>query len=99
MKKITLIYIGQEIKCKGKWRVHNNDADPWPSDPHADRVDNRIEKLNLFNGEVLSKVTRQRLYNLTKKDMKFIYGQIMKGNLEGVKNKMKEKIEFIEYLK
>jgi len=63
----------QTVTHRGIWRVHKADADTiFPSDLHADRVD-EPEKLDLYTGRVYSKTTRQHLYSLSKKSMRFIH--------------------------
>jgi hypothetical protein len=42
----------QEIKHKGEiWVIHKNDADPWPSNPHAHNMEQGY-KLHLGNGDL-----------------------------------------------
>jgi hypothetical protein len=43
------------VKNKGEvWRIHNNDADPFPSNPHAHNVETGC-KLDLSNGKLYQK--------------------------------------------
>ena len=68
----------KQVKHNGIWRIHKSDPDNiFPSDPHGDRVDG-AEKLDLYNGNVYNKTTKQQIYTLPKKAMKYIYNQIKK---------------------
>ena len=63
------------VKVKGEvWAVHKNDADPWPSNPHAHSYDAGL-KLHLGTGE---------LYDGNRK----LVGQIGKKKLKAVRNKL-----------
>ena len=74
------------VKHNGIWRIHKNDPDDiFPSDPHADRLD-EPEKLNLYNGEVYDKSTQKYKYTLPNKAMKYIYNQIMGCKEDLIKN-------------
>ncbi|WP_181308987.1 hypothetical protein [Rufibacter sp. XAAS-G3-1] len=89
----------KQIKQNGIWKIHKNDPDDiFPSDPHADRRD-EPEKLNLYTGDVYSKVTKKFLYTLPKKVMKYIYNQLMLCKEDTIKNKLKARKEEIVYLK
>ncbi len=67
----------QTVNHQGRWRIHKNDPDDiFPSDPHADRVD-EAEKLDLYTGEVYNSKTKLYEYTLSKKTMIFIYNKIM----------------------
>jgi hypothetical protein len=55
------------------WRIHKNDADPFPSNPHAHNVESGL-KLDLSSGGLY----RGRNYtgeNVSKKDLDFIRKQ------------------------
>jgi len=59
--------VEQTVKCKGEiWRVYRNDADPFPSNPHAHNLASGY-KLHLGTGELflkrrfMGKVPRKRL--------------------------------------
>jgi len=55
------------VKHNGIWRIYKNAPDDiFPSDPHADRQD-APEKLNLYNGKVYDKSTKEFKYTLPKK--------------------------------
>jgi len=86
------------VKHNGIWRIHKNDPDDiFPSDPHADRQD-EPEKLNLFNGYVYHKKTKEHLYTLPKKAMKFIYQEIMNCKEALIKDKLTANHKMITYL-
>jgi hypothetical protein len=85
------------VRHNGIWRIHNNDVDPFPSDPHADRVD-QPEKLDLYTGDVYSKKTKELLRTMPKKAMKYIYQQIMDADMEMVCKKLEANKDSIEYL-
>jgi len=86
------------VKHKGIWRIHKNDPDDvFPSDPHADRID-APEKLDLYNGKVYDKTTKEYLYTLPKKAMKYIYNQIMSCKEDMIKNKLISNSTLITYL-
>jgi hypothetical protein len=55
----SLIYmVKAEVKHKGLiWVVHKNDADPFPSNPHAHEITNRF-KMHLGNGKLYLKRIR-----------------------------------------
>jgi hypothetical protein len=43
------------VRSKGEvWRIHKNDADPWPSNPHAHNLETGL-KLHLGTGELFHK--------------------------------------------
>ncbi|MCB0397288.1 MAG: hypothetical protein KDD36_11570 [Flavobacteriales bacterium] len=86
------------VKHNGIWKINKYDSDTvFPSDPHADRVD-APEKLNLYTGDVYSKINKQHLYTLPKKAMKFIYNEIMACKEEEIKNKLIDNAAMITYL-
>lgn len=87
----------KQVKCNGIWKIHKNDPDIYfPSDPHADRAD-EPEKLNLYTGEVYSKSTKNYLYTLPKKAMKYIYNEIMNSKEEDIKKKIIQNKDLITY--
>ncbi|SDP13008.1 hypothetical protein SAMN05428975_0416 [Mucilaginibacter sp. OK268] len=55
------------------WIIHKNDADPFPSNPHAHKLDSFV-KLHLGNG---------KLYRKTQ-----VYGQLPKKELERLRDKI-----------
>lgn len=86
------------VKKNGIWKIHKNDPDDiFPSDPHADRVD-EPEKLNLYTGDVYSKINKQHLYTLPKKVMKYIYNELMRSKEDTIKNKLINRQSEITYL-
>lgn len=52
------------------WRIHKNDSDPFPSNPHAHNVEIGL-KLDLSNGK-LYLGTKDTGENISKKDLCFI---------------------------
>jgi len=62
-------------KDQGIWRIHSSDSDAWLGNPHAARVD-KPEILNLSDGIVYAKGTREMLYAMSKKTMRLIYAMI-----------------------
>lgn len=86
------------VKHNGIWKINKYDPDTiFPSDPHADRVD-ASEKLDLYTGDVYSKIDKQHLYTLPKKAMKYIYNQIMACKEDEIKNKLIADASAITYL-
>lgn len=65
--EFDLFYREQTIRSNGEvWRIHRNDADPFPHKVHAHSMDNGV-KLDLRNGDVFKKrkkVGRIRLKHL-----------------------------------
>lgn len=89
--------VEQTVSHQGKWRIHKSDPDNiFPSDPHADRVD-EPEKLNLYTGDVFNK-KKEYLYTLSKKAMQYIFYQIMKKGEDNIKQKLNSNILLITYL-
>jgi hypothetical protein len=71
----------------GVWRIHNNNPDDiFPSDPHADRVDQH-HKLNLFTGDYFDN-NKVLVGTLSKKELAFIHAKIKKSKLLNVKAKL-----------
>lgn len=65
----------QTVKVKGEvWRVHKNDADPWPSNPHAHNYESSL-KLHLGTGELFDRNRR-------------LVGIIGRKKLEAIRNKL-----------
>ena len=55
------------IKSKGEvWRIHKNDSDPFPSNPHAINLESGL-KLNLSTGDLYLKTTP--VGQISKKDL------------------------------
>lgn len=77
-----LIKFKVRIKSKGLiWAIHKNDADPFPSNPHAHQIDNNI-KLDLSNGNCYR--MRQHIATIKKKDLVAIRhaaSKVFKGKL------------------
>jgi hypothetical protein len=49
---VTILLTEAKVKLQGEiWQVHKNDADPFPSNPHAHNYRNRV-KLHLGNGDL-----------------------------------------------
>jgi hypothetical protein len=63
------------IRSKGEiWRVHRNDADPWPSNPHAHNLESGL-KLHLGTGELF--LRRQSVgKRIRKKDLEIIRSKV-----------------------
>jgi len=88
----------QQVKHNGIWRIHKADPDDiFPSDAHADRVD-EPETVDLYNGNVYSKINKQFLYSLPKKAMKYIHAEIMNCKEEEIKSKLRANRSMITYL-
>ncbi len=67
------------VKASGEvWRVHKNDADPFPSNPHAHNLDSGL-KLHLGTGELFLK--RQLAGKIQSKDLLAIRAQLTKFTL------------------
>lgn len=61
--EIPRLLTEQTIKAKGEvWVIHKNDADPFPSSPHAHNYDSGIS-LHLGTGEFFSKRTLKGILN------------------------------------
>lgn len=89
----------QTVSHQGIWRIHKCDPDNiFPSDPHADRIDEKGEKLDLYTGEVYN-TKKQYLYKLSKKSIRFIYYKIMKEGEDVVIKKLGANKSDITYLK
>jgi hypothetical protein len=57
----------QTIRCNGEtWRVHRNDPDPFPSNPHAHNLESRL-RLHLGTGELFDK--RRVVEKISRKDL------------------------------
>jgi len=61
---VPILLAEAQVKLRGEiWVVHKNDADPFPSDPHAHNYEQRL-KLHLGNGDLYvhrEKVPCQRM--------------------------------------
>lgn len=63
------------VKVKGEvWRVHKNDADPWPSSPHAHNYEAGL-KLHLGSGELYDR-HRKSVGNIGRKKLKAVRGKL-----------------------
>lgn len=66
------------VKAHGQvWRIYQNDADPFPSNPHAHNVQSGL-KLNLNNGELFFGKKKQPK-KVSGKDLRFINAEIAKA--------------------
>jgi len=82
------------VTHKGVWRVHKSDPDKiFPSDFHADRVD-MPEKLDIYTGQVFSSLTRQFLYTLPPKAMRFIYRDLSRSKEPEILNQLSQEMKF-----
>lgn len=71
-----LIRYKARFKHKGLiWVIHKNDADPFPSNPHAHQLENNI-KLDLSNGKCYKK--KELINTIKKKDLLSIRVNAMK---------------------
>jgi len=61
------------------WRIHKNDADPFPSNPHAHNLESGL-KLDLSSG-ALYWGKRYAGKNISKKDLEFIRAQAASKNV------------------
>lgn len=87
--------IAVQVKHNGIWRVHKNDPDDiFPSDFHADRVD-APEKLDLYTGNVYSKVNKLLIKNLPKKVMVYIYNALLKCKENNILEKLSQTNKFV----
>jgi hypothetical protein len=63
------------VKAHGQvWRIHQNDADPFPSNPHAHNLQTGL-KLNLETGELFLGRKKQQ-ERISAKDLRFINDEI-----------------------
>jgi hypothetical protein len=63
------------VRSNGElWRIHKNDADPWPSNPHAHNLETGL-KLHLGTGELFLK-RRSVGEKISKKDLKAIRSEL-----------------------
>lgn len=68
------------IKKDGQiWRIHKNDDDPFPSNPHAHNLESRL-KLDLSNGNLYYK-RRDTGKTISRKDLLAIRSKITKIQL------------------
>lgn len=69
-KGIPVHLYEKQIKVKGQiWELHKNDADPFPSDPHAHNYETGL-KLDLSNGNLYKK--KKYTDSITKKTLLLI---------------------------
>jgi hypothetical protein len=67
------------VRSRGEvWRIHKNDADPWPSNPHAHNLDTG-QKLHLGTGELFLK--RKMVGKITQKSLLSIRSKVTKCKL------------------
>ena len=82
------------VKHNGIWRVHSNDPDTvFPSDFHADRVD-AAEKLDLYTGEVYSKINGNHLRTEKKKAMRYIYRELQRSKEASIQERLARTDQF-----
>jgi hypothetical protein len=82
------------VKHNGVWRIHKSDPDIlFPSDFHADRVDER-EKLDIYTGDVFSSVNNKFLRTEPKKAMRYIFRELQKSKEERIKECLKNTAKF-----
>ena len=86
------------VAYSGKWRVHMNDADEWPSDFHAHNVINGTEKLDLYTGIVFNVVTKTECRRLSKKEMRFIYEVLRTSHNETIQHKCEANLKRFVFL-
>lgn len=71
------------IRSKGEvWRIYQNDADPWPSNPHAHNLESGL-KLHLGTGE-LFRGSRFTGHKISAKSLDEIRARLSKFNLPPV---------------
>jgi hypothetical protein len=63
---VPILLTEAEVKIKGEvWVVHKNDADPFPSNPHAHNYENRL-KMHLGTGDLYKGKVRTPCKRMTK---------------------------------
>lgn len=68
------------IRSKGEvWRIHKNDADPWPSNPHAHNLESGL-KMHLGTGELFEGM-RDTGHKVSAKSLKAIRARLSKCEL------------------
>ncbi|WP_125564038.1 hypothetical protein [Pseudoalteromonas rubra] len=66
----------EQVKFKGeRWVIHKNDADPFPSSPHAHNYESML-KLHLGNGDLYRRTTK--VGTMKKKDFKSLRNSFKK---------------------
>ncbi len=86
--------LGIDFGYQGKWRIHQNDADPFPSDFHAHRLD-KAETLDLYTGDVFDPRTRQQTRTMKEKDMRFVFEDLQRSKNKFVNQKVQAKDKFV----
>jgi hypothetical protein len=77
-EQVTQRLVEVTVKAHGQvWRIYQNDADPFPSNPHAHNVQSGL-KLNLTNGELFLRRKKQPK-KVSAKDLRFINNEIAKA--------------------
>jgi hypothetical protein len=84
---------GVEIRYQGRWQIHQNDVDTYPSDFHAHRKD-KAETLDLYTGDVFDPKTRQRIRKLKQKDMRDVYKELQRRDNTCINQKLGERDRF-----
>jgi hypothetical protein len=75
---VPRLLTGKTVKVKGEvWRIHKNDADPFPSVPHAHNYESGVT-LHLGTGELFDR-NRKTIGNIGKKPL-----QTLRAKLEGL---------------
>ncbi len=78
-RSVPRFLVEQRIRRNGEiWEIHKNDADPFPSNPHAHNLENRL-KLHLGTGELFKK--RQRMGRITRKHLLAIREEVSRFEL------------------
>ena len=55
------------------WRIHQDDADPWPSIPHMHAIEKPFLKLDIYTRTVYDKRTKKRVETVRRKDLQKIW--------------------------
>jgi hypothetical protein len=84
---------GVEIRYQGRWQIHQNDVDTFPSDFHAHRKD-KAETLDLYTGDVFNPRTRQHVRKVKEKDMRYVYEDLQQRDNAVINQKLGESGRF-----
>jgi hypothetical protein len=78
---ISSIFVTEaQVKFRGEiWRVHKNDADPFPSSPHAHNYRLRI-KMHLGNGDLYCSNEKVSSGRIRKQDLLDFRGRVQQAN-------------------
>ncbi len=98
--------LDEKVESAGgyKWIIHMNDADPWPSNPHAHRKDNNKLVLNLLTGDIFDERIENyreapRCDKLSKKQMRDLFKNLTSNKDDPIAIKLLEQKEYCEYEK